>query len=365
MSAFDIKIEHAFNLDKLEADWLDLEEKANNSFFLSWHWINTWLKKCAGKPILVSTYKDNILVALGFLEHNIETRHRFLNVNQLWLNRCGNHDKDQIWIEHNDFLIDAKYSTKLRPLLAEKIFYHFTGVEELIIGVSSNLIQNDFAQTPFKNRSTWQASSYEVDFEKIPQQDYLQSLSKNTRQQITRSIRLFEQKYGDIHLQHADTIDNAVCMLGEAAKLHITNWQSKNINSGFSNPVFNTFHQQLLMSAMPCKHIDLICIKAGDQLIGYLYNFIYKNKAYFYLSALTKFNESKLKPGLVAHALVIDKYIKSGLLSYDFLAGDAQYKAQLSNTKHQFSTQCFYRNKLKLRIENIIRICKERLCKRC
>ena len=48
-----------------------------------------------------------------------------------------------------------------------------------------------------------------------------------------------------------------------------------------------------------------------------------------YQSGLAYEADARLKPGLVAHCLAIDIHLAEGAKIYDFMAGEARYKASL------------------------------------
>jgi len=66
--------------------------------------------------------------------------------------------------------------------------------------------------------------------------------------------------------------------------------------------------------------------------------------------------DNRIKVGLVIHSLVIEQAIKQGIIVYDFLAGEAQYKNSLSNAQpYEQHIYCFYRNKPLLIIREQLR----------
>jgi CelD/BcsL family acetyltransferase involved in cellulose biosynthesis len=73
----------------------------------------------------------------------------------------------------------------------------------------------------------------------------------------------------------------------------------------------------------------LLELAAGSEVLGYLYNFVYGDRAYSYQSGFAYGADNRHRPGLLAHALAIERAANQGLKVYDFLAGDAPYKARL------------------------------------
>ena len=64
-------------------------------------------------------------------------------------------------------------------------------------------------------------------------------------------------------------------------------------------------------------------------MIGYLYNLVYRGHVYQYQSGFRYEGDPRLKPGLVSHCLCIERHLREGSEVYDFMAGDARYKANL------------------------------------
>src|SRR5476649_2339049 len=54
-------------LDQLEPMWRDLEARAEPSFFLSWHWIGTWLAESGIQPALLVALRNNVIVGLALI----------------------------------------------------------------------------------------------------------------------------------------------------------------------------------------------------------------------------------------------------------------------------------------------------------
>ena len=60
------------------------------------------------------------------------------------------------------------------------------------------------------------------------------------------------------------------------------------------------------------------------------YSIVYGGRVYFYQSGRSLDVPKSLKSGIALHALAIRASIEAGRLEYDFLAGDSQYKRDLS-----------------------------------
>lgn len=330
--------------------WQDLEQRAESNVFLSWAWIGNWLEIINDKIFLVEASQNDQTVGLCFFVEKSRKIFGLFAIKQWHLHRTGDTQKDQIWIEHNDFLLDAEISDEVRKEMIKSIFNFDTTLQEVIIGLSTNNVILNFTQL-FDNKlfhlRPWaETLAYRVE-SKGP---YLNEvLSKNSRSQIIRSEKLLNQ-LGDLDFYVLTQIEDVELALEDISKIHIARWKNTIQGSGFTNSSFNKF--QRLMNADKMNNIVQVSVLSlNKKPIGYLLNYIYKDKAYFYLSALTTFDENRIKVGLTLHTKAIQHYIDKGIYSYDFLGGDARYKKSLSNKEYELSFGCFQRNHILLKLE--------------
>jgi CelD/BcsL family acetyltransferase involved in cellulose biosynthesis len=99
----------------------------------------------------------------------------------------------------------------------------------------------------------------------------------------------------------------------------------------------------------------LLELSAGGQVLGYLYNFQYGERVYSYQSGFSYSDDNRHRPGLLAHALAIEQARRRGMRVYDFLAGDAPYKARLGQQLGQIVWCRGQRNRPLLRCERTVR----------
>ncbi|MBV9811257.1 MAG: GNAT family N-acetyltransferase [Acetobacteraceae bacterium] len=162
---------------------------------------------------------------------------------------------------------------------------------------------------------------------------FLQSVSANTRYQIRRSNRTYAAS-GCLALTRAGSPSEAREFLDGLIALHEATWTRRRGRGAFANPSFDAFHRALVERGLARNEIDLLRIAAGKQVIGYLYNFRYRDRVYAYQSGFDYDGiASQHKPGLTSHALAIEHYRTLGITSYDFLAGGDRYKLSLANAQ--------------------------------
>ena len=361
-SMISSEISKVDNIGTIETIWRDLEGRADNRFFLSWYWISAWYDSFSPNVKLLKVLNDGKVISLGLICENVKKRHWVILSKQIFLNETGVPDQDQQWIEYNGFLVDREYTNIGKKEAIEALMSGETW-DEFVIGV----ITEDEAElyrklSNLKVHVLWESISHGIDLQKIKAsgKDYLQTLSKNARYQINRSKRA----YGDIQIEHAATLEQALSFLEQIAPLHIKRWGSGFQESGFANPSFVEFHKNLITRAWNDGCIDIIRLSVKGRAFAYFYNFLYKNRVYFYLSAMDFEDDSKYKPGLMGHALCIQEYLDRGFIYYDFMGGGESYKDRLAEVTGKLCRMALQRPKLKLKVESIARKLKHKISKR-
>ena len=319
-------------------------ENANHSIFLSSSWLLPWLEACSKKPLLLVVEQDSVAVGLAFWGCS---SHWFGDT--YYLNQTGEHADDQVWIEHNDIICAPDKRDEVMHAMLQKLSEQ-KNIVKIIIQTSCNKQwQHNRYLLPELNTET----NYIADLK--TSDDYLNSLSKNTRASIRRSNKLIETKFGKVNVIEAPPTENSQ-MLEEIQKLHILKWGESEYGSGFTNPKFVNFHHHLLgitnilgtQSFEANSKAKLLSIKAGDFTLGYLYVLINQQDILFYLSAINYIDlGNKYKPGLSMHYFAIEHFKKLEYKTYDFLAGPARYKEQMSNDSYPVFHITLRRNTLK------------------
>ncbi len=340
-------------LPKLEQNWEKLELKASNSIFTSWHWISSWLKFIDYKTQLLSVTLNNTIVGLAFVTNNTQSKYG-IKAQQLWLNRTGDTSSDQIWNEYNDILCASGLEHSIRAAVLTHFEQALTHIDEFIIGVSNISITETPHSKELIQYTSWKTNSYstylEANYSDWP--TYLQSLSKNTRNQIKRSAKIYGGNE-NISISRAESSKQAIDYFNAAGKLHKLRWAG--LNSGFENKNFISFHQQFIQDNFSSGCIDIIRIHIEEKTICYLYNLIYKESVYFYLSGIEYTNDNKNKPGLLSHSLAISHYAELGYKNYDFMGGEGRYKNSLSNKRSAMIISNFRRKTLPFIASNFLR----------
>ena len=334
---------------ELAKKWLSISTKVDSNFFLSWDWISSWLLNCDADILIVEAKEKDKPVALALIGQSSRRVFKLFTVKQWHLNKSGLQKFDQPWIEYNDIL--AINSHAKQALLAAIV--KAPQWQELIIGMAKQCITDPGDLLSISNRVVIESIGYRFDFNVGNSELITDSFSKNTRQKLNKNQRSLEQ-LGKLKFEVVTNTDNILSTLPTIAQWHITRWQDNAQASGFNNKYFSQF-VRCLISSNDQVTAQLACLHVGDDKVGYLLNFIDDKQVYFYLSAIDNNFAPSINIGNAMHSLAITHYQSEGMVSYDFLLGDYQYKRSLSNQKYSQKMQCYFRNSFALQVENIAR----------
>ena len=94
---------------------------------------------------------------------------------------------------------------------------------------------------------------------------------------------------------------------------------------------------ELLRSPSDLAEYVLHRLLVRGQPIAALYNLVYRGRVYFYQCG-RRVDIEGVRPGIVIHALALQRAIDQGLVEYDFLDGTSQYKRQISTHSNPLVT---------------------------
>ena len=325
----EIDIGPAPGPEAIEPEWRALLARANASFFLSWPWIATWLERHGPVARLARIRHEDETVALALL---VERKRGLgpLTTRTSYLHATGDRDADRIAVEYNDLLAARGYEVAARITLLDGLLSGRRRSRAVVLPMVGGEMEAAAAAAGLRSRRRSESRCAVVDLEAIRRwgSDYLQHLSSSARAQIRRAVRLYEAR-GPLRIEAAHDAAEAVAWLEPLAALHEARFRSKGLRGAFSVPGFVEFHRALVTRAWPEGGVELLRIRAGDEVIGYLYNFLWRGWVGYYTSGFVYTDDNRLKPGLVAHWLAIERHLAAGRRIYDFMAGESRYKATL------------------------------------
>ncbi|MDT8452088.1 MAG: GNAT family N-acetyltransferase [Gammaproteobacteria bacterium] len=332
-------------------------EKFSRSIFTTRPWLAAWLQTLGDKAeiyILQFYTRQNKLVGLCFMTRATIRRRNFFQIEQLSLNESEVKDNKFI-IEYNGILHDPDYRDdvhyafieflgcaglkfdELRINAAEAEAFHH--LKKYCSGFDLHFIEDETSKAYYTD-----LNGYDGD-----PGSYLAALSKSRREQIRRSIKYFSQ-FGEPVLEFASGSEEYLEFFHQLGELHQRVWTSRGRAGAYASQNWVDFHRRLITDYP--DRVQLIRISYGSHVLGYLYNLIDGKAAYSIQSGFNYSADKNDRPGIVAHFMVTNDYIKGAMQRYEYLAGESQYKCSLSNAHRQFSWYRVQKRNLKMRIEN-------------
>jgi len=310
---------------RLGERWRALEAEADCSFFQSWSWVGCRGAERFPDPVLLEAREAGETVALALFN-----RRRGLLGDTLHLNETGDGVHDAPFVEHNGPLVRRGAEALVLPCLAAAL--RGLGRRLVLSGAGDRVaaaarlapgcaVVRQVRPAPYVDLAAIRAAGG----------GYEASLSANTRQQLRRSARA----YGTIRAVKAADVAEGLRFLDSLAALHQTYWTGRGQAGAFAAPFFRAFHRELVTVALPRGEVELWQIAAdGDNVLGYLYNFRWRDQIAAYQSGFSyRREDSRSKPGLTSHKAAIEFALAEGLGVYDFLGGGDRYKTSLGNSR--------------------------------
>lgn len=311
----------------LASRWQTLEAKGKSSFFLGWTWTGAWLAATGVRPDLLAVQVDGRDMAFA-LVGRARMQRPLGKLPGLSLNQSGDAAADRHFVEYNGFLVAQDAPGGVEQAAVE----HLLACRDWrLLRLSGVVSGSPLADAGTFRRRTLIAETpaYFVDLEgvRLAQGDYLSLLSANSRSQIRRSIREYGAGEPEIAIAVADDIEQ---WLSEMRALNT----GRHADNAWEEPLFRSFAHELVIRGLANGEVELLRITQGGRLLGYLLNFVYRDRAMNYQSAFASGISPKAKPGLMCHAAAVARYAAGGHAIYSLLAGEDRYKQSLS-TGHE------------------------------
>ena len=361
----------------LQSRWAELEARSNASFFLSWGWIGPWLQTLPGDLRLsVLEIRDGEqLAGLAVVnQERLVRRYGLLRTRQVALNETGRSDLDLLAIEHNGILAAKDREAEVQREAFTALCGGLSRGEwdELWLGGVSERYLELAQQSAAPLQILSQSPSHFVELDKVRETgDFTKLVSKGARKQIRQSMKRYEA-IGPLCFDVAETLEQAHGYLKALAELHALRWQDRGHPGAFGSELSRRFHQQLINSRFAHGEVQICRGRAGEQDIGYFYNFVYRGRVYCYQSGLDYGDAAKLRPGVVLDTMAIQHCADQGLAFYDYLHGDDEHKRRLSTgVEQRYWLRLWRRDHLMLRladrlrdVRDVVEVQRQRLARR-
>lgn len=334
---------------------------SNTSAYLTPAWTAAWLAEFASRlhpRQLVVSEASRGAAPLGTCLLTIRSDWRTgIPLRRAYLNTDGEPVADRAVIEHNAILAVTGHEEAVYAAVARHITH--SPIDELVFSGANTLeiARLRRALPDWSLDVEWKDSPF-VDLSRLREEggDPLRSLSRNSREQLRRSIRQFER----LGLLRLESVQDGAAeeAFNQLLDLHGRHWATRGEPGGFASPARRRFHANVIRSAGPSSNVHLLRIWCGEQLLGVLYNLVHGGRIAFYQSGFNYSIDPRFRPGLVGHHLATLHYLKAGYSEYDFLPsapGDGRYKDSLSNAHRQLGTLLLRRPGWRTRYFNFLR----------
>jgi len=332
----------------LAPQWCALQAEAEPNFFTSWAWIGCWLHHLgsAHRPVLVRVHQGAELVGLAVLVPQRARRLRWWPSQALHLHATGERAWDDITVEHNGWLVRRGLAGPVHAAVSAQLWALAPALDQMCLpGVSAGHERWREALPPVACVREMAEPAYRIDLDaaRAGRGCHLDGLGAATRSTVRRSLRLYEA-LGPVRLEAAASAQEALAQLERLAHWHQRHWQARGQPGAFANPRFAAFHRRLVAQAFGGGCIRLLRLAAGTHEIGYLYAFVHRGQMLAYQSGLRNDVVARNHhPGLVLHALAVQRAADEGLAGYDLMAGEARYKQQLGSQCYPMLTYSLHR----------------------
>jgi CelD/BcsL family acetyltransferase involved in cellulose biosynthesis len=283
-------------------------------------------------------------------------------IRRIYLNTAGEGDADSACIEFNGLMCRPGYE----PAMARALRAHIDRQpwDELVApglldGASLRALRAAFADAHVVARTT---PSYYVSLDRIRQsgKDFVDLLSPRERTRYRQVVRTYSA-IGDLVLDEATTKEQALVFLRELARLHQQTWVSRGSAGSFASEAFSEYHRRLIERCFPLGWIQLLHLRAGTATVGYHYSFLFGGSSYFYQCGYDYALGEKSAPGIVVHAFAIRHAVERGLVEYDFMAGDVEYKRRFATSSRAMHWMSWHAPSLKMRSYQLVRDARQAL----
>ncbi len=308
-------------------EWQALAERLRScQLSCSMEWTRIWLQHYGSlvpHRIAVLT-QDGKISGMCLLTEGIGQREGPFGVRTLHVGTAGEPERESVCVEYNRLLTSPDSQPEFVRLIMAHSETH--RAETLVLDGMTQDDANAFIhlKTPTEIDAR---PSYYCDLNQIrsaPEEPW-RLFGVSTRSNLRRSLR----ELGDIELDWADSLDEALPYYEEMIGYHRQRWNASGKPGAFASLRFSRFHRDLITTVVPQGRAVLVRARQGTRVLGILYILIEDNRLLYYQSGLPE-HTSKLSLGNVTQYLTMLEGARRGYDAFDFMAGDAQYKRVLS-----------------------------------
>lgn len=326
------------DVDAAGAVWRQIEAVAGGGLAVSWDWVATWLHHFGSLvpfQFAIGEGPDGPC-GVALVTQGIEQRRGPFPVRTVHLGTAGEPPGHSVCVEFNRVLAlpgqrDAFATALLAALQGRGFSWQVLELNGFDAKHAEPFLRAEprFIVTPFP--------AYGVDLCAMRDagQPVLAVLPRSTAAKIRKDLRRFQERYGPVRVEWAETVAEGLAILHQMIPLHQERWRRAGQPGVFSSPRFTAFHHDLIARLMPQGKIVLFRAYAGDQLLGIFYGLVDGGMIQHYQWGLPHFEDRALAPGYVVAALCMEEALRRGYDEINWLKGEVRYKRELSTMRRE------------------------------
>ncbi|MEG3765068.1 GNAT family N-acetyltransferase [Alteromonas sp. 14N.309.X.WAT.G.H12] len=301
-------------------------------YFTSFIFLKNWLLFWpADRPVYsTALFADGACVGLTFFTENQERVGPLITLKTVSIFRSGSPDIDQVWPEYVEplLVLPAEERAGAWAFWLEAVF-RFTGAHQIyqyvalkekmqsVVSASSRLhcfIENEelgaicSLNTPFRPKSS----------------------VRRKLSQTSRKLELSPDNLKEVRDEH-----ELSRVYENMAAWHSDKWKDTATPSGFDNPLFYKVWLSQMTEALRSSQCEsrprCFYIERNGEILGATLVLEDGPWVGFYLSGFKNFRHNHIHLGIWMHAELIERMRLEGRSVYDFMAGEAQYKAHFAD----------------------------------
>ena len=310
--------------EALRDEWRELlAESDSDSLFLTWEWAFTWWKYLsAGRRLQIVTVRHGgLLVGVAPLSLGL----RLLGIvgaptlEFLGSGNVGSDYLDLVARRGHEQLVAREVARRAARLGVLLRLSRIRRRRPVAAGLRMEL-----------RRRGWSVIDSHIDVAPaIPLaghtwESYLGMLGREHRYAVRRKLRLVTRNH-EVELVRARTQEQRRAMLSVLIRLHHARWRERGGSDAFHTPDLVAFHEEFSRTALERDWLRLYLLRLDGEPAAAFYGFRYGDTMSYYQAGFDP-RFSRLSPGMVCLALVIQQAMAEGAATFDLLHGAETYK---------------------------------------
>lgn len=349
----------------LRDDWNSINsDSPKGTVFTSWEWLYTWWETYCddgNRQLYLLTCKNNANELLGIAPFQIinNPKRYFPCSHQLVLLGTGETDGSFVFGEYMDIIIKPSQELSVINSLSNHLYQH----QSLWNGIKFHeLLENSYLSRLFENYpetiiKTVTKNGFRTYID-LPDsyQDYLMSLQKKKRNNITRIFKRLatEQDYTIDTIDDVTKVDEAINTL---AMLNLSRQDYLEKNSVFEQANFIKFHKETVKRLLQKSAISLRILRFSGEPVAALYSFIDKGTVHLYQSGVEEKNGHRYALMTTMLTQEISKSIENPALkrlNFMYSNNEDTYKKRYSGTSEVMYKLSYDKAGMRYKIYNLI-----------